>query len=210
MRKQVRGVVAIVAALFSVFTGAGVAGAQIAMTAQVVTAHAGDTSAAVTFSATTALAMNVLKFTVSFDPSLCGMINNQKLLKLGRSHFSPQQIVPCGTCTSPAPVNTACSINTDCSAFAGSTCNTTGNVIFALIDLTDASPFTCNSDETTPCDSDLFCQSSVGGSTDYCESAVPAGTGDIAKWQFNVNPTAAGDVFPSPSRSIRPRKGRSL
>ena len=85
---------------------AGVAGAQNVVAAPTVVANAGNTSVAVIFSATTTQAVNVLSFNVTFDPALCGMITNEKLLKNGRSQVAPQMSTGCspsGTVSTTAP-----------------------------------------------------------------------------------------------------------
>jgi hypothetical protein len=162
--------VAVLAVVFPILTGVGVAGAQNAISAPVVVANAGDTSVAVIFSATTDRALNVLAFTVTFDSALCGMIANEKLLQNGRSRVAPLEMDGCSPVPGP------------------------GKLITALLELN--STFSCNDDPWQFCDTDAECQLASGDPFDFCSSAVPAGTGGIAEWQFDVLPGATGAVFP--------------
>ncbi len=142
-----------------------------AINAPFVAANAGDTSVAVIFSATTSQALNALSFTVTFDPALCGMITNEKLLKNGRSQVAPQEAAGC----SPG-------------------WSTPGRLTIFLLNLN--ATFKCSDEPWQFCDTNAECIAASGDPLDFCSAAVPGGAGGVAKWQFDVLPGATGGVFP--------------
>jgi hypothetical protein len=164
---------------FLTIAGAHTAAAQNTISAPVVVASAGNTSVAVIFSATTTKAVNVLSFTVSFDPALCGMIKNEKLLQNGRSQVAPQEAAGC----SP----------------------TAGQLTLAVLNL--SATFSCNDDPSQFCDTNAQCIAASRDPLDFCSAAIPAGTGGIVKWQFDVLPGATGGVFPLTVTVNQAKKG---
>ena len=164
---------------FLAIAGAHNAAAQNTIGVPIVSANAADTSVGVIFAATTTQAVNVLSFTVTFDPALCRMITNEKLLKNGRSQVAPQETEGC----SPTP----------------------GQMTIALLNL--SATFSCNDDPTQFCDTNAECIAASGDPLDFCSAAVPAGAGGIAKWQFDVLPGATGGVFPLSITVNQAKKG---
>ena len=153
--------------------------APASISAPAVVADAGDTSVMVTFYATTTQALNLLSFDVIFDPALCGMITSETLLKQGRSKRPPQE--------------------------DGPSCPGEGRVRIVFLDL--SATLVCDSDGATLCDTDAQCQAASHDPTDFCSSVIPAGSGAIANWQFDITADAAGGVFPLTITVNRAKKG---
>ena len=65
--------------------------AQATIGASMVTANGGDQGVVVQISATTSQDLTLLSVTLTFDSSLCGMLENQLIQKAGRTVANPQE-----------------------------------------------------------------------------------------------------------------------